>query len=48
MVAFQSEIILFCHTAVGDLDHMKTTALDLTRLRWFSKIVQPAYLGVVA
>jgi hypothetical protein len=48
MVAFQSEIILFCHTAVCDLDHMKTTALDLTRLRWFSKIVQPAYLGVVA
>ena len=50
MVAFQSDIIPFCHTAVCDPDHMKITAPDLTRLRLPSKTAQPLFagLGVVA
>ncbi len=48
MVAFQSEIIPFCHTAVCDLDHTTISVLNLTRLRLPFKTVQPAYLGVVA
>jgi len=48
MVAFQWEIISFCHTAVCDLDHMTITAPNPTRLRMPSKTFRPVYLGVVA
>jgi hypothetical protein len=53
MVAFQGEIISFCHTAVCDLGHMTITAPNLTRWRMPFKTfrpiyLRPVYLGVVA